>query len=333
MHRPLIALLLSLAFVPAVARAADAPTDPNDKNFVALDPADAGPDYKIQGEYEGKAGDDKLGAQVIAQGAGAFKVVFEPGGLPGAGWDGKTRIEVDAKTAGDATLVGAEATYSGTIANGKLTGKTDKGVAFELSRVARVSPTLGAKPPEGAVILFDGSNADAWKDGKMNDKKWLFCGTTSKQKFADYTVHCEFYLPFKPWGRGQGRANSGFYQQNRYEVQVLDSFGLKGLNNECGSIYTHTALSVNMCLPPLTWQTYDIDFTAARFGADGKKTSNAKITEKFNGVVVLDNVEITGNTGGGKAEDPKEPIQSGVFQLQPHGNPVFFNNIWVVEKK
>jgi len=336
LNRLLLTACLTL-FGISSARAADAPPaapkKPADNAFFALDPADAGPDYKIQGEYEGKTGDAKLGAQVIAGGNGTFKVVFEPGGLPGDGSDGKTRIEVDGKTDGDKTVVGGEGKFSGEIADGKLTGKTDKGDAFELTRVDRHSPTEDAKPPEGAIVLFDGTNADAWTNGKMNDKHWLYCGTKSKQKFSDYTLHVEFYLPFKPFARGQGRANSGVYQQDRYEVQVLDSFGLKGLNNECGAIYSHTAPLVNTCFPPLTWQTYDIDFTAARYGPDGKKVSNARITEKFNGVLVLDNVEIVGPTGGGQKEIPADAVQSGVFQLQPHGNPVFFKNIWVVEKK
>jgi hypothetical protein len=157
----------------------------------------------------------------------------------------------------------------------------------------------------------------------------LAAGTKSKQEFTNFTAHVEFLLPFKPYGRGQDRANSGVYVQDRYEIQVLDSFGLKGENNECGGIYTLAKPLVNMCYPPLTWQTYDIDFTSAKYDESGKKVKNALLTLKHNGVIVHDNLELKTNTpGNGKKEDPS----GGPFQLQGHGNPVFYRNIWVLPK-
>ena len=149
-----------------------------------------------------------------------------------------------------------------------------------------------------------------------------------QRDFTNFTSHIEFLLPFKPLGRGQDRGNSGVYLQDRYELQVLDSFGLKGENNECGGIYSQTAPSVNMCFPPLTWQTYDIDFTSAKYDETGKKTKNAVVTIKHNGVAIHENLELHGPTPGGKKEDPS----GGPLQLQGHGNPVFYRNIWVVPK-
>ena len=126
--------------------------------------------------------------------------------------------------------------------------------------------------------------------------------------------------------RGQARGNSGVYIQQRYEVQILDSFGLEGVENECGGLYTQTRPDLNMCLPPLAWQTYDIWFTPPQFDDDGKKTANARITALHNGYLIHHHREITAKTGGGKAEGP-QPLP---INLQDHGNPVMFRNIWIV---
>lgn len=328
---------------------------------VWTDPADPSlpVDYKIQGEYVGSIqGGDKLGCQIIALGNGAFQAVVLPGGLPGAGWDGKNKILLDGKLDGDgagfkpaagkrkylaqnplefsATAkfppVGQK-DFSGAVKGGMLTGKTDEGKSFELKKTERKSPTLGVKAPAGAIILFDGSNTDEWQGGRID--KATGCLNTdgndirSKKKFQDYTVHAEFYLPYRPDARGQGRGNSGFYQVHHYEVQILDSFGLDGKDNETGGIYTKVAPKLNMCLPPLTWQTYDIEFTNA-VQKDGKKVAPARISAKLNGVVIHDNVTISGPTGGHRNDPEGTP---GPFILQGHGNPLQFKNIWVVEKK
>jgi hypothetical protein len=178
-------------------------------------------------------------------------------------------------------------------------------------------------------VLFDGKSADAWDDGHMDERNLLAAGCKSKQSFTNFKAHFEFLLPFKPLGRGQDRGNSGVYLQDRYEVQVLDSFGLKGENNECGGIYTLAKPAVNMCFPPLAWQTYDMDFTSAKYDEAGKKIKNAVVTIKHNGVTIHEHFELKEPTpGNGKQEDPS----GGPFQLQGHGNPVFYRNIWLVAK-
>ena len=128
---------------------------------------------------------------------------------------------------------------------------------------------------------------------------------------------------------GQGRGNSGVYLQARYELQVLDSYGLDGADNECGGIYKIARPSANMCLPPLEWQTYDISFRAARFDDAGNKTESARITVKHNGAIIHEDLELPKITGGAFAADESKP---GGLMLQDHGNPVRFRNIWVVKQ-
>ncbi|OYV92661.1 MAG: hypothetical protein B7Z73_04715, partial [Planctomycetia bacterium 21-64-5] len=219
----------------------------------------------------------------------------------------------------------------GRIENGTLSMTTPEGdVVGKLARTERKSPTLGQQPPEGAVVLFDGRNADALVNGRVSADGLLIPPATSKQKFGNCSLHLEFRTPFMPEARGQGRGNSGCYLQGRYEVQILDSFALAGKNNECGGIYSVKDCDANLCFPPLVWQTYDIDYTAAEFDGAGKKQKNARITVRHNGVVIHDNVELPHAT---TAAPVAEGAEKGPLYLQDHGNPVRFRNIWLLEKK
>jgi hypothetical protein len=325
-----LALLLTFATTAiAQQRPAARGRGAAEKGETFIDPAKAGPDFAVQGEYVGElaGGKGKLGVQVIALGDDKFQAVFLAGGLPGDGWDGKSRTEVQGKRDGDkTTFAGA---YNANIENTSMTGKSEAGDSFSARRVTRVSPTEGAKAPAGAVVLFDGSNTDAWENGKMDDRQLLEAGTKTKGKYQDFTLHVEFILPFKPFARDQERGNSGIYIQDRYEMQILDTFGHKSEFNGMGSTYRQTAPLLNMCYPPLQWQTYDVDFTAAKFDSSGKKIKNAVVTAKVNGVIVQDHTELTAKTGAGKPEG----AEAGPIQLQGHNNPVFFRNIWVIEKK
>ena len=214
-----------------------------------------------------------------------------------------------------------------TIANGIIYVKHGDHVG-ELKRLHRESPTLAQSPPEGAVVLFNGTNTDQWEPGKPEDVGLMGVGTRTKKVFTDYHLHLEFRTPFMPNALEQQRGNSGMYLGDQYECQILDSFGLEGLDNECGGIYKNAKPKVNMCYPPLIWQTYDVDFTCAKFDAEGKVTEPARVTIKHNGVLIHDNIPLK-PTPGGKQSDEKP----GAIYLQDHGDPVRFRNIWLVEKK
>ncbi|MFN0021434.1 MAG: DUF1080 domain-containing protein [Pirellulaceae bacterium] len=319
--------ILLLAFASGSAFA-----QPKDMSKGAvIDAAQADEDFGVQGEYVGELSplgqpSMQVGLQVVALGGGKFDSVLFRGGLPGVGWDG-SRVQ---KTSGGRE--GSRVFLKGTTHQVLLAADqaaiytSDGKKAGILAKTHRESPTMGAAPPLGASVLFDGKNTDQFTGGKLAPDGTLLAGVLTKMQVHDFHMHLEFRTPYMPQARGQGRGNSGVYIQQRYEVQILDSFGLEGKPDECGGLYKQTAPSVNMCLPPLAWQTYDIWFTAASFAADEKtKLSNARITVLHNGVPIHSDREITAKTGGGKVEGPEDfPIN-----LQDHGNPVTFRNIWL----
>ena len=330
--------IIALAFVMAMVSVVSVQAQEK-KEWI--DPAEAAKvlDYQIQGEYVGDFIEDgektKIGLQIIAMGGGNFRAVSFTGGLPGAGWkrgDKTEYVDCSLNDRGQVVfkLEDGEGTAVATIKDGKLIATEGDALIARVEKVHRKSPTLGAKPPKGAVVLFDGSEKSAgnWVRGQVVLGDLLRHDVETKEKFQDHSLHLEFRTPFMPHARGQGRGNSGMYVQGRYECQILDSFGLEGKNNECGGIYSIAEPIVNMALPPLVWQTYDVDFTAARFNDTGKKIQNARVTIKHNGVVIHDDLELTHGTPGKHKEGPTADI----LYLQGHGNPVVFRNVWAVKK-
>lgn len=296
--------------------------------------SEADEDYALQGEFRGwqtptgsPRGTQRIGVQVIALGDSNFAAVKYLGGLPGDGWDGKTRYRYDGKRLGNGVLlIGLSSNLKMNADSGEVFDQADQTIG-RLERVDRISPTMGVIAPQGATVLFDGHGTNYWQSAKIDQDDHLMPGTETSEGWGDFRLHGEFFLPYKPRARGQARGNSGFYLQNRYEVQVLDSFGLEGVENECGALYKVKRPDVNMCFPPLTWQTYDIDFVAAKFDAEGKKTEPMRITVWHNGVPIHANAAIESKTGAGRPEGPEFlPIK-----LQDHGNPVAYRNLWIID--
>jgi hypothetical protein len=293
-----------------------------DSKAAITDPALADADFGWQGEFAGPG----YGLQVVALGGGKFDAVLYPGGLPGSGWDKATRHKLSGQVdTGTLTLRGELAQIAIARNIARIMDHNGRELA-RLIKTERTSATLGLRPPPDAIVLFDGRESDELSNPKITPDRLLLAGTVTKHPVDAFRLHLEFRTPYMPQARGQARGNSGVYIQQRYEVQVLDSFGLEGVENECGSLYRQTKPDQNMCLPPLAWQTYDIWFTPPKFGDDRQKTENARITVLHNGVAVHRHREITAKTGGGKAEGP-DPLP---IVLQDHGNPVMFRNIWLV---
>jgi hypothetical protein len=280
-----------------------------------------------------------LAVQLVSYGSDTYEAtVYEAFGMRDP-----DRFVIPLRKDGDAFSTSSDPGFRATLKDGVITGISPRAnlANFTLRRVQRTSPTLGAQPPAGAVVLFDGRDLAQWKVAGKEERPaaWKLVdgamevapngGTiVTKKPFGDCDLHLEFRTPFMPTKRGQERGNSGVYMQGRYEIQVLDSYGLTGEDNECGGIYKVAQPRVNMCAPPGQWQTYDISFRAPRFDANGNKTASAMVTVRHNGVIIHQNLAIPGPTGGALDERVSEP---GGLCLQDHGNPVQYRNIWLVE--
>ena len=198
------------------------------------------------------------------------------------------------------------------------------------------SRTLGLKPPEGATVLI-GPSLEAWTSGGDKPATWPIAdgvatvakgNIRTKASFGDFKLHVEFNVPLMPEAKGQARGNSGVYLQGNYELQVLDSYGLKPQSNDCGAIYQQVIPLVNACLPPGEWQAYDITFRAARREA-GKVVQKARLTVIQNGQLIINDREISPTPGGVGGIEEGEP---GPIMLQDHGNAVRFRNLWIVPR-
>jgi hypothetical protein len=199
------------------------------------------------------------------------------------------------------------------------------------------------KPPGDAIVLFDGKDASGWQMEKGEPFKWkvenghmeVVKGTgtiTTKQSFGDCQLHIEWTAPTQIVGESQGRGNSGVFLMGMYEIQVLDTYQNKTYaDGHAAAVYGQHPPLANVTRAPGQWQMYDIIFHRPRFDASGKLASPARVTVLHNGVLVQDNVELTGPTEWKQRPPYKAHADKLPISLQDHGNPVRFRNIWIRE--
>lgn len=316
-------------------------------------------DKTLMGDYVGEwtnpeSGYQKINprlcAQIINVDVGRYHLKFTQ--------DHNLRAEV--YFSGDAVLKGKaivakqdgwdiRVTESGLTGKGKIGDNVE---SFSLKRVKLGSPTMGAKVPKGAIVLFGKGNLKEWQhdDGReatwtvlddgvveINPKKYhkdadppIGGSIETKRAFGAVRYHMEFRYPVEPGKSGQGRGNSGLFFHG-YEAQILNSYGLEGLWNELGGLYKMSPPKVNAARPPMEWQTYDINFTPAVYEG-GKVKESPRITVRLNGIVVQKNEELRHQTAHVQADRVK-PAPDGPrpISLQDHSNRIQFRNTWVKE--
>ncbi len=211
------------------------------------------------------------------------------------------------------------------------------GIVWPEPKVIDPGPPGG--PPSDAVVLFDGKDLSKWNGGDAWEVRDGYAvvrrrSITTKDQFGDCQLHLEFATPAEVRGSDQGRGNSGVFLMNRYEVQILDSYENKTyFDGQCGSIYKQSPPMVNACRKPGEWQTYDILWEVPHFREDGTVERPAYVTVLQNGVVVQNHTEVLGGTAWDRGPKYEKHPDKAPIQLQNHGNPVRFRNIWVREMK
>jgi hypothetical protein len=203
---------------------------------------------------------------------------------------------------------------------------------------------VASKPPNDALVLFDGSNLDAWKSSSGGPARWKMADgyletvpgagpIETKQKFGDLQLHVEWAAPNPPTGKGQDRGNSGVFLLGKFEIQVLDSYQADTYaDGQAGAIYGQYPPLFNASRPPGEWQSYDIAFRRPRFDASGRLLAPARVTVFHNGILVQNNEDPFGPTSWLKwLPYTADEGERGVISLQDHDHPVRYRNLWLRE--
>jgi hypothetical protein len=321
-----LVLLIVVAFSSFAAQA-----------FEFEDPAD----FPLMGDWQGRwinalkgheKGNPHVAAQLLPTADGNYRVVI----LPELYNRSKPYLSIEVPATHERVEVkhaGFEVVFEGTKVSGQATLHGDL-TRFELEKVPLSSPTRGAKPPQGATVLFDGTGFDAWQhdDGKdvtwervgdamqtvsklnkVNKEKGIGGNLRTRSSFGSMRLHMEFRYPVEAGKSGQGRGNSGLFLGAIGEVQILNSYTTPNYWNECGAFYKRIPAKVDAAGPPLEWQAYDVDIDLQ---ANGK----AVVTVQLNGRILHHQMEMPCGA---------KELSIG---LQDHINILQFRNIWLVEK-
>ncbi|MCK4785339.1 MAG: DUF1080 domain-containing protein [Desulfobacteraceae bacterium] len=316
-------------------------------------------EYPFMGDWQGRWNQQdriyppKIAAQIIPWTDGSYQIRF----FTELRKKAPEYVVIRAKPSGN-KLDFQQDFWSGTIQENRFTGKgTLRGREgnFEMKKVFYKSPRLDVKPPQGALVLFNGSDFAEWemiqRDGKTGPVKWkidngimkivpefgnhkIGASIGTRRSFCDFHMHIEFRLPLLPESTDQKRANSGVIIEEYafYEVQVLDCYGLPGYYDECGAIYQIAPPKVNMCAMPLQWQSYDIIYYAPRFDWTGNLLSKPRITVNHNGELIHKDLELPYPENAVKFRrqrpDSRKP---GRIKLQDHGYSIEYRNIWIID--
>jgi hypothetical protein len=346
----LVLLGLQTISTPDKAPAADGSDAP-----VEVISGDRASEDRFLGDWQGNWSQGwprELVAQIIPRGGGNYTIQF----LPVFDQRCAPLAVVSAKADGQKLTFDQDG-WSGTVQGNQLTGtgpQRNASLSFKLSKVARLSPRLGAQPPDGAIVLFDGGDLDHWesdgRDGneqitwqKLDDclRVWppltehaFGAAIRTRRAWPSFQLHVEFRLPLIAEATGQTRANGGIIieEYEFFEVQILDSYGLPGYWDECGAIYRKESPKFNMCAPPGQWQSYDITYSGPQVDRDGKLLASPRITVDLNGKRIHNDVELPYSERAARNRVEKPEMKTpGRIVLQHHGDPIDFRNIWLVE--
>ena len=199
--------------------------------------------------------------------------------------------------------------------------------------------TLQLAAPNHAFILFNGRDLSNWTSVDGGEPGWSVedgilqvvprsGNIVHTESMTDFYMHLEFRCPDMPEATGQAKGNSGVFLHGLYEIQVLDSSGINiPGTGDCGAFYDQSAPLANACNAAMEWQTYDVFFRAPRLNEKGETAEHARATVLQNGIVIQNNVQISGPTGSASTK----PVEtSGPLLLQDHGDRVAYRNIWAV---